>query len=66
MELFRFEVQTKTKVIDVIIAAKDEESAFRLVDVELEKFFLKKPEMEHVALHEKKKIRKSAGFVIHA
>ncbi|WP_083979322.1 DUF3906 family protein, partial [Bacillus alveayuensis] len=43
MNLYRFEVTTKDGVIYVIIAAKDDEQAFRLVEVELEKHFLKVP-----------------------
>ncbi|WP_257348476.1 DUF3906 family protein [Pseudalkalibacillus decolorationis] len=65
MDLYRFEVTTKTDVIHVIIAAKNDESAFRLVEVELEKYFLKLPDVEDISLYEKKKIRNGNGFVIH-
>ena len=51
-------------MIDVIIAAQNDESAFRQVDIELEKYFLKELEIENVTLHEKKRIRKNAGFVL--
>lgn len=64
LNIYRFEVQTNRKMIDVIIAAKNDESAFRQVDIELEKYFLKELEIENVTLHEKKRIRKNAGFVL--
>ncbi|MDN4072243.1 DUF3906 family protein [Fictibacillus terranigra] len=65
MNLDRFEVATKSEVIDVVIAASDDEQAFHLVDVELEKYFLKVPEVEDITLYEKKKIRDGNGFVIY-
>jgi hypothetical protein len=65
MDLYRFEVVTKNEVIPVIIAAESEEKAFRAVEVELEKYFLKLPDIEEITLYEKKKIRNSAGFVIY-
>jgi hypothetical protein len=65
MDLYRFEVVTKEDVIHVVIAASDDDQAFKLVDVELEKYFLKYPEVEEITLFEKKKIRKGNGFVLH-
>ncbi|MGP4079423.1 DUF3906 family protein [Pseudalkalibacillus sp. R45] len=65
MDLYRFEVTTKTDVIPVIIAAENDEAAFRLVEVELEKYFLRLPEVDDISLYEKKKIRKGNGFVLH-
>jgi hypothetical protein len=65
MNLYRFEVTLKNhEVIHVIIAAKDDEDAFRLVDVEIEKHFLKIPDIQNVSLYEKKKIRNGNGFVL--
>ncbi|WP_261129018.1 DUF3906 family protein [Bacillus sp. Marseille-Q3570] len=65
MDLYRFEVTTDTDVIPVIIAAENDEAAFRLVEVELEKYFLRLPEVDDISLYEKKKIRKGNGFVLH-
>ncbi|WP_028400400.1 DUF3906 family protein [Ectobacillus panaciterrae] len=65
MELYRFEVVASGEVIHVVIAASSEEQAFRLVEVELEKYFLRLPEIEEITLYEKKKIHKGAGFVIY-
>ncbi|HHP1021616.1 TPA: DUF3906 family protein, partial [Bacillus anthracis] len=42
-----------------------EEKAFKMAEIELEKHFLPLPEVKEIALFEKKKIRKSAAFVIH-
>jgi hypothetical protein len=64
MGLYRFEVLINNEVVHVVIVAENEEQAFRLVDVELEKYFLKMPEIEEITLYEVKKIRKSGGFVI--
>ncbi|WP_221565095.1 DUF3906 family protein [Alkalihalobacillus sp. TS-13] len=65
MDLYRFEVTTDTDVIPVIIAAENDEAAFRLVEVELEKYFFRLPEVDDISLYEKKKIRKGNGFVLH-
>ncbi|GGE71167.1 DUF3906 family protein [Priestia taiwanensis] len=65
MDLYRFEVVTNEDVIHVVIAASDDEQAFKLVDVELEKYFLKYPDVQEITLFEKKKIRKGNGFVLH-
>jgi hypothetical protein len=64
MNLYRFEVTTKNDIIHVVIVAHDDEQAFRLVEVELEKHFLKIPEFIDISLHEKKPIRRGGGFVI--
>jgi hypothetical protein len=65
MYLYRFEVTSNSEVIDVVIAASKDEQAFQLVDTELEKYFLKKPEIEDISLYEKKKIRSGNGFVLY-
>jgi hypothetical protein len=66
MNLYRFEVTTKDHVIYVIIAAKDDEQAFRLVEIELEKHFLKIPDIIDISLFEKKKIGRGNGFVVYS
>ncbi|UOY93237.1 DUF3906 family protein [Ectobacillus sp. JY-23] len=65
MELYRFEVVAEEKVIPVIIVAENEEKAFRAVEVELEKYFLRLPVITDITLYEKKRIHKSAGYVIY-
>ncbi|MBA2876464.1 DUF3906 family protein [Thermaerobacillus caldiproteolyticus] len=65
MNLYRFEVTTQTDIIYVVIAAHDDEQAFRLVEVELEKHFLKIPDFIDISLHEKKPIRRGSGFIVY-
>jgi hypothetical protein len=65
MYIYRFEVTANSEVIDVVIAASSDEQAFQLVEVELEKYFLKKPEIDDISLYEKKKIRTGNGFVLY-
>ncbi|EIJ82234.1 hypothetical protein PB1_04860 [Bacillus methanolicus PB1] len=65
MNLYRFEVTLiGNEVIHVVIAAENDEDAFRLVEVEIEKHFLKLPDIHDISLYEKKKIRKGNGFVL--
>lgn len=64
MNLYRFEVTVNDEVIQVIIAAENEDAAFQLVDIELEKKYLKTPVIRDITLYEKKKIGTGNGFVI--
>ncbi|MDP9740960.1 UNVERIFIED_ORG: hypothetical protein QFZ59_002790 [Bacillus sp. B2I3] len=64
MNLYRFEVTIKKKPIHVIIVADSDEKAFDLVDIELEKHYLKMPEVDDISLYEKRKIKNGAGFVL--
>jgi hypothetical protein len=66
MFLYRFEVTTKTETIYVVIAATNDEQAFHLVEVELEKHFLTVPDYHDISLHEKKPIRRGGGFVVYS
>lgn len=65
MNLYRFEVSTPEFVTKVVVAAKDDEKAFDLVEIELEKYFLKKPDIIDITLYEKRVIRNGTGFVLH-
>ncbi|MGE7592102.1 DUF3906 family protein [Peribacillus frigoritolerans] len=64
MNLYRFEVTIKEKPIHVIIVADSDEKAFELVEIELEKHYLKMPEVDDISLYEKRKIKNGAGFVL--
>ncbi|ENQ3077673.1 DUF3906 family protein [Bacillus cereus] len=64
MDLYRFEAVLTTGVVPVVVVAQSEEQAFRLVEVELEKYFLPLPEVKEISLYEKKKIRRGAAFVL--
>ncbi|WP_407406885.1 DUF3906 family protein [Peribacillus sp.] len=64
MNLYRFEVTIKNELCHVVIVADSDEMAFQLVDIELEKRFLKMPMVNDVSLYEKKQIKNGAGFVL--
>lgn len=64
MYLYRFEATIENRSIPIVILASDDEKAFKLVDSELEKFYVKKPEVEELSLYEKKKISQSGGYVL--
>ena len=65
MDLYRFEAVLANNIVPIVVVAQSEEQAFKLAEIELEKHFLPLPEVKEIALFEKKKIRKSAAFVIH-
>lgn len=65
MDLYRFEAVLVNSIVPIIVVAESEEQAFKVAEIELEKHFLPLPEVKEIALFEKKKIRKSAAFVIH-
>lgn len=64
MNLYRFEITIDGQLLHAVVAAEDDETAFHLVDVELEKQFLKIADVQNVSLYERKKIHKGAGFVL--
>lgn len=53
MDLYRFEAVLVNGVVPVVVVAQSEEQAFRLVEVELEKYFLPLPEVKEISLYEK-------------
>ncbi|WP_208754987.1 DUF3906 family protein [Bacillus pacificus] len=65
MDLYRFEAVLVNGIVPIVVVAESEEQAFKMAEIELEKHFLPLPEVKEIALFEKKKIRKSAAFVIH-
>ncbi|MCU4990170.1 DUF3906 family protein [Bacillus cereus] len=65
MDLYRFEAVLVNSIVPIVVVAESEEHAFKMAEIELEKHFLPLPEVKEIALFEKKKIRKSAAFVIH-
>lgn len=64
MYLYRFQVDLTERAIPVIIAARDDEHAFQLVEEELEKHFLAMPAGIEIILHEKKRLGRGTGFVL--
>lgn len=76
MNLYRFEVTLTieeeevkknvevTRSVNVVIVAKDDQSAFTVAEVEVEKHYLKLPKIIEVVLLEKKRIGNGGGYVI--
>jgi cell division ATPase FtsA len=77
MNIYRFEVtitefkteanreaKPETKSVGVVIAAKDDESAFTQAEIEVEKHYLKLPTIKEMVLLEKKKVGKAGGYVL--
>ncbi|PGL72431.1 DUF3906 family protein [Bacillus sp. AFS055030] len=64
MFLYRFEALIESRVVPIVILASDDEKAFKLVDTELEKFYVKKPDVKELLMYEKKKVSQSGGFVL--
>ncbi|SFS71196.1 DUF3906 family protein [Marininema halotolerans] len=64
MQLYRFEAVIEGEVIHIIIAAQSDEEAFQYVDIELEKHYLRMPEVEELSLYEKRRIQKGGGYVL--
>ena len=62
--LYRFEVSFIEKEVMAIIVAANDEEAFKHLDVELEKFYLKMPIVTDVTLREKKRIAKNTGYIL--
>ncbi|MGM9925922.1 MAG: DUF3906 family protein [Bacillus sp. (in: firmicutes)] len=65
MYLYRFEVKIASEIFPVIVAAADDQKAFRLVDYELEKHFLYEPQTDEVILHEKKRLGTGNAYVLY-
>ncbi|PGS48908.1 DUF3906 family protein [Bacillus sp. AFS041924] len=64
MFLYRFEATIQSRVVPIVILASNDEKAFKLVDTELEKFYVKKPDVKDLLMYEKKKVSQSGGFVL--
>lgn len=50
MDLYRFEAVLANGVVPVVVVAQSEEQAFKLVEVELEKYFLPLPEVKEISI----------------
>lgn len=64
MNLYRFEVETEEETKIVVVAANNDEEAFRIAEIEVEKSTLVLPIIKDISLLERKLIRKSAAFVL--
>ncbi|NSL52237.1 DUF3906 family protein [Calidifontibacillus erzurumensis] len=66
MYLYRFEITLNEGSYFAVVCARDDETAFRLVDVELERHLIHLDHVHDVTLYEKKKIHNGAGFLLPA
>ncbi|WLR52822.1 DUF3906 family protein [Bacillus tianshenii] len=64
MNLYRLQANTSEGELDIIAAAPDEETAFEVAEIEIEKHFLKLPVINDIVLYELKKIRNGNAFVL--
>lgn len=64
MTLYRFEAIVEGKEVALVVAAQSEEEAFQFADIELEKYFLKVPQVDDLSMNELKKIRSGVSYVI--
>lgn len=64
MNIYRLEAIIDNKVVHIVVAAMDEEAAFKQAEIEIERQYLKIPEVKELTLYEKRKINKGAGFVL--
>jgi hypothetical protein len=77
MNIYRFEVtitgfksvaiseaKPEKKTVEVVIVAKDEESAFIQAQMEVERHYLRLPTILEAVLLEKKKVGKGGGYVL--
>lgn len=62
--LYRFEVGLSNKDVVAIIHAENDEAAFLHLDIELEKFYLRAPDVREITLREKKRIGKRSGYIL--
>ena len=62
MDLYRFEAVLVNSIVPIVVVAQSEEQAFKLAEIELEKYFLPLPEVKEISLFEKKKIRKRGSI----
>lgn len=65
MFLYRFEAMIDKKVFPIVIVAENDERADKLVDIQLEKYFLREPEVDSLILYEKKRVNKGTGYVLY-
>ncbi|ADU31592.1 DUF3906 family protein [Evansella cellulosilytica] len=65
MNIYRFEALiNRDHTANIIVVANDEEKAFQLAEIELEKSYMKIPQIEELTLFEKKKVGNGAAYVL--
>lgn len=65
MNLYHFHVVIDKGELTVIVAAENDEDAFKKAELEVESSYLKLPNIKEIVLHERKKITsKGTAFVV--
>ncbi|MDQ0339988.1 hypothetical protein J2S00_002783 [Caldalkalibacillus uzonensis] len=62
--LYRLEMKVDGQPVEVIVAAENHERAFAIAEIEVEKMYLRLPQLEEMAIVEKKKIGRGSGYVV--
>ncbi|QZT33920.1 DUF3906 family protein [Caldalkalibacillus thermarum TA2.A1] len=62
--LYRLELTVNGQPVEVVVAARSHEQAFAIAEVEVEKSCLQLPQIEEMAIVEKKRIGRGSGFVV--
>ena len=57
MDLYRFEAVLVNSIVPIVVVAQSEEQAFKLAEIELERF-LPLPEVKEISLFEKRRFEK--------
>lgn len=65
MRLYRFEARiNREQDVAIVVVAENEEKAFDAAEIELEKSYLKTPNIEELSLMDTRIVNKQAAFVI--
>ena len=64
MNIYRLEAIIENRVVHIVVVSEDEEAAFKQAEIEIERQYLKIPEVKELSLYEKRKINSGAGFVL--
>lgn len=65
MSLYHFKVLVNEQELTVIVAAENDQQAFKRAEIEVEQSFLKLPEIKEIVLVERKKITsKGTAFLV--
>jgi len=64
MNIYRIMVVTDQGQAHVIVVASNDEAAFRIAQIEVEKHYIKLPVIKDLVMYERKKIGNGGGYVI--
>ncbi|GAB2700130.1 DUF3906 family protein [Paenibacillus thermoaerophilus] len=64
MFMYRVEAELEDKSVALVVIAESDAAAFAHAEVTLEKYYIAPPKVRSMAVIEKKRIEKGAGYVI--